>query len=470
MKVFSKILLESKNDVFILTSDELDRYKEAISKTKRSKEFMNLLWIVSQYPVLLEKEVLEDVLKGKYTQKVSSIDSNILKDITKLAKKVGDEVRLLPQLLSLSQREAVIDKRIDPNDLTLDLETEQGRNAIAKKYIPLIEKLVKQFEKESSLSKEELRSAAMVGLVNAMNEYKNPEELEKAGKSGNMSFTNYAAYRIKQQILSDMTEYSRDVKISKYYQDKLKNAGEDTTREFSIDSLYADGDDDTPMSIDRFFGLAEEDDTLEQKEKEELYSKLFKRIESKFSTRDCIMLYKVWGVNGYKPVKVKDIAKELGISAPAVVQACARIIKFVANDKYCKDLKNAYESLVDDYVFGKLFEVYKENRNTIIESFIYDDLYILLEELKRWNNKDKFQNTVNKATDELNIDDALFIYNILQNKLLLDEKSVKKYKLPVIRFLENVYPNKAFKKATLAELVSELEDLKTVSLKFAIAW
>ena len=86
MKVFSKILLESKNDVFVLTSDELDRYKEAISKTKRSKEFMNLLWIVSQYSALLEKEVLEDVLKGKYTQKVSSIDSNILKDITKLAK------------------------------------------------------------------------------------------------------------------------------------------------------------------------------------------------------------------------------------------------------------------------------------------------------------------------------------------------------------------------------------------------
>ena len=60
------------------------------------------------------------------------MSGNVLKDITKLAKKVGDEVRLLPQLLSLSQREAVIDKRIDPNDLTLDLETEQGRNAIAK--------------------------------------------------------------------------------------------------------------------------------------------------------------------------------------------------------------------------------------------------------------------------------------------------------------------------------------------------
>ena len=70
MKVFSKILLESKNDVFVLTSDgELDRYKEAISKTKRSKEFMNLLWIGKSISCVIRKEVLEDVLKGKYTQK-----------------------------------------------------------------------------------------------------------------------------------------------------------------------------------------------------------------------------------------------------------------------------------------------------------------------------------------------------------------------------------------------------------------
>ena len=93
----------------------------------------------------------------------------------------------------------------------------------------------------------------MEGLVNAMNEYKNPEELEKSLVNQVIChFTNYAAYRIKQQILKDITEYSRDVKISKYYQDKLKDAGEDTTREFSIDSLYANGDDE-PMSIDRFF-------------------------------------------------------------------------------------------------------------------------------------------------------------------------------------------------------------------------
>lgn len=467
MKVFSTILTESKSETFALTGEEFKKYCEAIEATKRSKEFLHLLWIISKNPELLDREKVEYLIKGKNVCKLVSPDD--VKAFIAYAKRVGDEIKLLPQLLSAYQREAVIAKKIDPNDLTLDLETERGRNAIAKKYIPLIEKLVKQFEGKSALSKEEIRSAAMIGLVNAMNDYKNPEEMEKAGKEGNLSFTSYAAYRIKQQILKDIDNFSRDVKISKYYQGKLKDEGEDTKREFSIDALFAD-DDDKAMSVDRFFQLSDEDNSLEMREKEEMYAKLFKRIESKFSSRDCIVLYKVWGVNGYNKEKVKDIAKELGISSPAIVQICNRIIKFIASDKYCQDLHKAYESLIDDYVVGKLFEVYKEDRNTIIESFLFDDLYILLEGLNRFNNKDKFQKIVNTATDDLNVDDALYIYNILQNKSLLDEKGLKKHKGAVIKFLENVYPDQTFRKASINDLIEELNDLKTVSLKFAIIW
>lgn len=469
MKVFSKILVESTGETFAITSDDFSRYAKVIEKTKRSKDFISLLWLVGQYEILFNQETLENVLKGNFINS-DTLPISVQKDIYKLGKKIKDEVKLLPQLLSVSQREAVINKKIDPNDLTLDLETERGRNEIAKKYMPLIHKLVKQYENDSALSKEDLLSAALEGLTYAMNEYKNPEELAKLGKSGDMSFTSYAAYRIKQAILKEMTDNSRNVKISNYYQDKLKDSGEDTTREFSIDRMFASSDDDKPMSIDRFFGLSEEDSILSMKEKEEIYQKIFKRIESKFSSRDCTILYKAWGANGYKREKVKDIAKELGISSPAVVQACGRIMKFIASDKYCQELYSAYESLADDYVVGKLLEVYKEDKKTIVESLIYDDLYILLESLRKWNNKDKFQKTINKATDELNVDDALFIYRILQNKELLDAQNVKKYKDSVVRFLENIYPDQSFKTAKIEELDAELNDLKTISLKFAIAW
>lgn len=468
MKVFSKILLENVNsNSFTITTDEFNEYKKVIEETKRSKQFLKLLWIISQNPVLFDKEIFNDAMKGKNTAKLSQ---DIIKDIVKLCKNIGDEVRILPQFLSAAQRDAVINKKINPNDLMIDLESQKGRDAIVKKYIPLIEKLVKQYVDKCPLSKEDLRSAAMVGLIQAMDTYKNPEELEEIGKSGSMNFTSFAAYCIRNQIIKDITEFGRDVKISRYYQNKLKD-NEESAIEFSIDNIKKDSDDDNAMSIDRFFSLSDSDSGISDYEKEDVYKKLFKYLESKFSSRDCIILYKTWGVNGYKREKVKDVAKELGISSPAVVQACNRIIKFIANDKYCKNLySDLLESLIDDYVAIKLFEVYNEDKKTIAESFIFDDLYILLEDIKKWNNKDKFQDTINNATNSLSVDDALYIYHILQNKIQINDKTIKKNKGAFTMFLENVYPNKSFKNASISEIIDYMTELKTNALRFAIVW
>lgn len=467
MKIFTKILSEALNSDFTIDKEHFNEYKNAISETKRSKEFMQLLWLTEKYPELLNKEKVEDLIKGKNTLDTNAKD--IAKDFIKLVKKVNDEIKLLPQLLSLSQREAVIHKKINVEDLTLDLESQKGRDAIARKYIPLIEKMIKGYVDKSPLSKEELRSAAMVGLIKAMDEYKNPEELEIAGKTGNMSFTSYAAYRIKQQILKDINEFSRNVKISKYFQGKLKDEGDNTFKELSIDNLTSDKDDDKAMSIDRFFALSDDDEEMSSSEKEELYKKLFRYIESKFSSRDCIVFYKVWGVNGYKREKSKDIAKELGISAAAVAQICSRIIKFVKNDKKAKQLFDAFESLVNDYVAGKLLEVYSKDKNTIVESFIYDDIYLLLENESKWT-KDKFMMAVNNATKAQSIEDALFIFRMLEGKIKIDEKTIKKNKGTVEMFLNTLFPNKSYNLSNIDTLIDEMQALKEIADNFNINW
>lgn len=469
MKVFTKLnnILESKKENTTLTQKEFDEYAKVINATKRSKEFKQLLWIVGQYVNVLDADVLKEIIDGKTTS--VNLPNDVSKDIYNLAKKCVSETKLLPQLLTKSQREFVIAKRIDVNDLTLDLETPKGRNEIVRRYMPLIEKMVNQHAEKCPLSKEELRSAAMVGLTNAMNEYKNPEELEKAGKGGNMSFTNYAAYRIKQQILADITDFSRNVKISVYYQNKLKDAGEDTSREFSIDSMFGDSEDG-PMNIDRFFGLADDSDFMNNREEEQAFEKLFKRIESKFSQRDCIVFYKVWGVNGYKPEKTKDIARELGVSSPAITKICNKILKFMSEDKECQALKGAFESLAEGYIINKMCETYEMEKADIIESFLFDDTYILIESLTKWKSKDKFQKTINNATDFLNVDDALFIYNTLQNKEELNEQNIKKYKNAIIKFLSEVYPDSSYKNAKNDELENIMRELQSVSMKFQIAW
>ena len=500
MKKFSEFITEAQNDSFAITIDEFDNYAKAIEKTNRSKDFVSLLWLVGQYELLFDREKLESVLNGKFLTNLFDIcPANIQKDIYKLAKKVGNEVKLLPQLLSAEQRQAVIDNEIDPNDLTLDLESKQGRDEVARRYLPMINKMVNQFYKgdDCVLTKQDLMSAAFAGLAEAIKSYKNPSELKKYReetgdtKKRNVSFTSYVAYKIKFQILGDIEDYARTVKISNYNKKKFHDEhGEDANlpTEFSINNFKAHNGDGEEIEFDEFFGLGGKGDhqieaTVDFKLKKEIYQKIFDRIKTKFSARDVNIFFRVNGIMGFKQEPAKDLAKEFGVSAPFISQQCGKIAKFIANDKVCLELwKSIQESvggkltidpiemIEEDYLVNKLAGLLFEDKKTIVESLLFDDYYIMLESLIKWNSKDKFQKAVNKATDTLNVDDALFIYNILQNKALLDEKSVKKYKDAIIRFLENMYPDQSFKSAKIEDLVAELNDLRTISLKYSIIW
>lgn len=479
MKLFSKTIKESKYPGISIGAEEFKKYKEAIEKTNRSKDFLKAMWIISQYPELLENDKLKNLLNGKHTD-IVTVPENIIKDLQKISKKIGDEAKLFPEFLTAAQRDAVIQKKIDPNDLTLDLESQKGRDAIVKRYAPLIEKLVYEFYKTGCpLSKEELRSAALLGLTDAMNTYKNPAELAKMsgeGKTKNTSFTSYAAYKIKFQILGDIEDYGRTVKFSNYRRDQFrKENGEEANlpKEFSIDSFNAFNRDGEPIPFDVFFGLdvAGDNDiesSVDRKLKKDMYDKIFKRMESKFSSRDCTIFYKTWGLNGYKREKTKDVAKDTGISSPAVTQICNRIVKFLATDSYIQSLKNAFESIVNDYVIGKMAEIYDQPKYAIIESFVYDDTYVLLEELSKWKDKTKFQKAINTATDMLAVDDALLIYDILQKKKTFKKGS--RNTAPIIHFLEAVYPYRSFKKASYEELNDALKELSDIAAGFNIIW
>lgn len=474
MRIFSDIIkaksiaLNESQNTQVLDIDEFESYLEALgSKMKLSKVFNDIITYCKQYNDLLDQGTFKCATEGKNTSK--SVPGEIVNDICKLYKKLGDEKGVLPQLLSKRQRQFVIDNRIDPNDLKLDLETPQGRNVVAKKYMRLVEKIVSQYNDKCSLSKEELRSAAMVGLTNAMNEYKNPEELEKLGKEGNMSFTKYAAYRIKQQILSDITNYSRNVKISNYYQGQLKDAGEDTSREFSLDNLFGNSEDE-PMDIDRFLGIGEEDDYMSQKEKERAFNMLYSRIESKFSQRDCIVFYKVWGINGYKQERAKELSKELGITPAGVSKLCTRILKFISRDPQCQKLKGIFESLAEMYITNKLFECMNLPKEELIENLLFDDTYVLIESLTKWADKNKFIKCVNNATDSLNVDDALYIYKILANRLIISEKDFNRHKKAIASFLNAMNPQENYTSKGNEVLKEALLELQSVSQKFQIVW
>lgn len=477
MKHFSQSIITESIEKPVLTIEEFQEFKEAIEKTKRSPEFLRMMWILDTNPALLDKEVLEYALKGR--SKDNSVDDATIKDLYKLARKAGDETKLLPPLLNSAQRRAVIDNRIDPNDFTLDLESQAGRNNIVKRYTPLIEKLVYEYYKSGCpLSKEELRSAALMGLTTAMNTYKNPDELEEfmKGTKKKASFTAFAAAKMKFAILGDIEDYGHTVRFSNYNRDQFRaKYGEDATlpKDMSIDNFQAFNKEGEQIPFDAFFGLTTGTNNIDagtkDKERQEAFQKLFTRIESKFSSRDCIVFYKSWGLNGYKKEKMKDVAKELGLSSPAAGMICNRIIKFIANDPYCRSLKNMFESIINHYISEKYTEIYESSKQEIIDSLLYDDTYLLLENLFIWNDPKRFKAMVNKATTNLQVDAVLYIYDIIKGT----EKSFAKlhlYKDAVISFLENLYPDRSFKMSSTDDLITELTHLASVSKGFNIKW
>ena len=105
----------------------------------------------------------------------------------------------------------------------------------------------------------------------------------------------------------------------------------------------------------------------------------------------------------------------------------------------------------------------------MIDSLLYDDTYLLLENLFIWNDPKRFKAMVNKATTNLQVDAVLYIYDIIKGT----EKSFAKlhlYKDAVISFLENLYPDRSFKMSGTDDLITELTHLASVSKGFNIKW
>ena len=90
--------------------------------------------------------------------------------------------------------------------------------------------------------------------------------------------------------------------------------------------------------------------------------------------------------------------------------------------------------------------------------------------MTKWNDKNKFVKCVNMATDSLNVDDALYIYKILANQLIISEKEFSKHKKAIISFLNVMNPQENYSSKGNDTLKEALLELQSVSQKFQIVW
>ena len=94
--------------------------------------------------------------------------------------------------------------------------TEQERNELAKKYLPLVKKISTKMYKNSSMDYEEIEGFAWAGFTKAMDTY-DPS-------LSNMTFLQFAGFGIRNAILNGQTQNGSTIKISYYMRKKMKKS------------------------------------------------------------------------------------------------------------------------------------------------------------------------------------------------------------------------------------------------------
>ena len=470
MRNFSEIIVESKYDnAESMLQAEVTNY---INKVKRilPQNIKDLIALTSKYNLLSAAQLEEiraahrgqlDKLADKY-----NIPTEQLQTICSMLKEAGRNIRLLPQYQTDTERAAVEAGQLAASDLTIDLETQQGRNAAAKLYTPLVLKIVSQYVGKSKLDRPSLISAGMEGLTDAMNDWG-----KKTGDNGKKTtFRTYASYRVQQAILNEINANGHDLSGTNWYAaDKYGAAALDAA--FSIDG-FGNGDNDDDFSNDRLISLGTDPTNPDKhvEKEEEMWKDVFKALDAKFSSRDMDIFYRYTGLGPYhgKREKSKDIAKDYGMSEGNIRNSIInKILKYIQSQPR---LMSIMSNIRDMYTESLVRECVNYSPDLLREALYEDSLYIMLEELTRWNDKRTLEQAVIAACDKLDIHGAKFIFDCLTGGIDFVNANLRKNKRLIVAFLSEVYPSENMSRKNDSQLVDYMGALIDGAKMFNIQW
>ena len=207
---------------------------------------------------------------------------------------------------------------------------QREKNKLAKQYEPLVNKLVKQFSTKVAIDWYEIKSMAYEGLALAIEKYDD--------ERSNMTFTQYAAFAIKNNILTCLDNESRTVKMTNYMQKKAAEIGDPVFTSVSIDRSIRYDDEKKPLEVK--LGMVSNETFSDG----DVFEYLYIRLEEKFKEMDRNIFYMAFGLHGSDEWKGKDIAKKFDISEGLVSRKIKKIIEWIrADEELCEILSNLLE-------------------------------------------------------------------------------------------------------------------------------
>lgn len=277
--------------------------------------------------------------------------SGELKDLYKALSSLEKNNRLLeiPTLQTREQFNAIISGNEAPDSIIIDLNSEEGRNALAKKCEKLVHKIARQWNGKVNMSYDEIVSAAWEGFTNAMNSYGKKSAYkdtndEKAVKT--YTFGQFAAYMIRFAIAGEVNNTSRLVRvpISAISKEKKEKGTIAKNNTISGDKKVGGDDEGNKTLFDFIGGVDDGERTLDQQDLEKLWSEVYRILEKEFDNKVIESWYSFMGLNGREKIKNKEIAEKIGCKPSLVSYYCNTVNNFIKNDsRVLSKMKDIYE-------------------------------------------------------------------------------------------------------------------------------
>ena len=196
-------------------------------------------------------------------------------------------------------------------------------NELVKQYKPLINKITFQFyNRIKMISWEDTLSMAYEGFALAAKNYD-----ETRSK---LTFGQYAAWCMRNNILTSIDNELRTVKLSNYAQKRATKLGHNTYNTISITNI--EGKDSTWLNHSReyIFGLYEEQSETD----EDVNMLILPFIKRKFGEKQCDIFEKYFGLGKYydSNISVKDIANSYGCTSGYISQQIKRMTNAIQNN------------------------------------------------------------------------------------------------------------------------------------------
>ena len=278
-----------------------------------------------------------------------------LKEVYKCIGKLNRANRLLevPMFQTDEQFEGIINKKVSPDEILLDLNSEKGRNEVVKKYDKLCWKIAREYLGKSTFTLDDLYAYALEGLTNAMNWYGKKTEKNNADEEKIKAFTfySYASRIIRFTIIGAIREESHAVRIpvSQQNKEREKSGANTVSNMVSGDKgIGSDSDGNEKSMFDKLSASMDLQDGDEQINKEyflKTWKEIFDILKKKFSERDLNIFCDVWGIYGHKELKGREIADKYGLkSKSSATYISSKVFNEIQKDKKLKELFiDAYE-------------------------------------------------------------------------------------------------------------------------------